>query len=66
MLIGEEQLKFVRLFKVTVLNLLVIIMKPKFKLIISAARSHGDLKKLGHGARFTFFVMKFGKNLLLK
>ena len=40
------QLKFVRLFRVTVLNLHVIIMKPKFKLINSAAR----LEKIRTGA----------------
>ena len=41
MLIDEDplgQVKFVRLFKVTVLNLCVIMMKPKIKLMISAAR----------------------------
>ena len=33
-----RQVKFVRLFKVAVLNLHVIMMKPEIKLIISAAR----------------------------
>ena len=32
------QVKFVRLFKVTLLNLHVIMMKPDIKLIISAVR----------------------------
>ena len=32
------QVKFVRLFKATVLNLYVIMMKPEIELIISAAR----------------------------
>ena len=41
MLIDEDplrQVKFVQLFKVTVLNLHVVMMKPEIKLIISAAR----------------------------
>ena len=41
MLMDEDplgQVKFVSLFKVTVLNLHVIMMKPEIKLIISAAR----------------------------
>ena len=41
MLVDEdplEQVKFVHLFKVNVLNLHVIIMKPDIKLIISVAR----------------------------
>ena len=41
MLIDKDplgQVKFVRLFKVTVLNLHVIMKKPEIKLIISAAR----------------------------
>ena len=35
-----EQIKLVHLFKVTGLNLHVIIMKPKIQLIFSAARQY--------------------------
>ena len=44
MLINEDplgQVKFVRLFKVTLLNLHEIMMKPEIKLIISTARLYG-------------------------
>ena len=37
-----EQVKFVRLFKVTVLNFHAIMMKPEMELIISAARPVGS------------------------
>ena len=43
-LIDEDlgQVKFVHLFKVTVLNLHVIMIKPKVNLIISAARLYSS------------------------